>query len=107
MDARAGTDVNDIVRRLHGFLVMLDDDDGVAEVTQALERCDELGIVALMESDARLVQNIQNTDEQRADLRGKSDALCLAARKRACLARKRQVVESDADKEAETRADLL
>jgi len=47
-----------------------------------MEGFEEPGIVALVEADRRLVENVENAGQARADLRGEADALALAARKR-------------------------
>ena len=107
MHARARANVNDIVGFVHGLLVVLDHDDRVAKVAQRFERGDQLGVVTRVQTDAGLVQNIQHACQGRADLRGKSDALRLAARKRASLAPQRQISKPYADKKTESRADLL
>ena len=77
--AGAGAHVDDVVGRAHRLLVVLDDDDGVAEVAQAQQRVDEAPVVALVQADAGLVEDVEHADERRADLRGQADALRLAA----------------------------
>ena len=86
---------------------MLDDDDGVAEVAQALERVEQARVVALMQPDRRLVEHVKHAGEAGADLRGEPDALALAAGQRAGGARERQIIEPDIDQEFQPRADLL
>ena len=93
--ARARADVDEIVCRTHGVLVVLDDDERVAEVTQLAQRGQQLFIVALVQTDGRLIQNIQHAHERRADLRGEPDTLALAARERCRRARERQVLQAD------------
>ena len=61
---------------------MLDDDERVAEIAEMLQRRQEAIVVALMKSDARLIENIEHPHESRADLRRKPYALRLAARER-------------------------
>lgn len=78
-----GANVDDPVGGLHRFLVVLDDDERVAQVPQALEGGDELTVIALVQADRRLVEDVEDADEARADLRRQADALCLAARQRA------------------------
>ena len=58
---------------------MLDDEHRVAQIAQALQRGEQAVVVALVQADARFVQNIEHADERRADLRGQPDALRLAA----------------------------
>ena len=47
-----------------------------------LQRVEQLVVVALVQADGRLVEDIQNAHEARADLRGQPDALALAAGER-------------------------
>ena len=93
---RTGADVDEIVRRAHGVLIVLDDDERVAEVTQLAQRGQQLFVIALVQADGRLVENIQHAHERRADLRGEPDALALATGQRSRRARKRQVLQADA-----------
>src|SRR5436305_5771183 len=78
--AGAGAEVGEVVGGAHGLLVVLYDDDGVPEVAQALERSDQLRVVALMQADRGLVEDVEHADERRADLRREADPLRLAAR---------------------------
>ena len=88
-------------------LVVLDDDHGVAEVAQALERAEQAVVVALVQADGGLVQHVEHAGEAGADLRGEADALAFAARQRAGGARQGEVVEADVDEELQPLADLL
>ena len=88
-------------------LVVLDDDHGVADVAQVLERLEQARVVALVQADGRLVEHVEHAGEPGADLRGEPDALALAARQRAGGARQRQVIEADVVQELQPLADLL
>jgi hypothetical protein len=57
------TDIDDPVRFVDGVLVMFDDDERVPQVPKPGERLDETTVVALVEADARFVEDIQDTDE--------------------------------------------
>ena len=83
MLAGAGADVDDPVALADRLLVVLDHDDGVAEVAQSDERVDQPTVVALVQADRRLVEHVQRAHQARADLRGEPDALRLATRERA------------------------
>ena len=107
MDAGGRADVDDIVGGQDRVLVMLDDDDRVAEVAQVLQRVEQAGIVALVQADRRLVEHVEHAGQARADLRGQPDALALAARQRAGIARQGEIVEADIVEEAQPLADLL
>src|SRR4029079_12229960 len=65
--ARAGPHVDDPVGGSHHLLVVLDDEDGVAEIAEPLERADQAAVVALVEADGRLVEDVEDADELRAD----------------------------------------
>ena len=71
--------VGDAVGAAHGFLVVCDDDEGVSFFGEGLEGVEEAFVVARVEADGRLVQNIQNAAEVRAELGGEADALGFAA----------------------------
>ena len=107
MRARAGADVDEVVRRAHRVLVVLDDDERVAEVAQTFQGGEQLVVVALVQSDGRLVKDIENAHQARADLRRQTDTLRLAAGERRARARERQVFESYRAQEAEAVFDLL
>ena len=105
--ARAGADVDDPVGGGDGVLVVLDDDERVAEVAQPGQGLDEPVVVALVQADARLVEHVEDADEAGADLGGQPDALRLAAGERARRAVEGEVVEADVEQEAEPGVDLL
>ena len=96
-----------MVGGIHRILVMLDDDERVAEIAEMLQRRQEAVVVALMKSDARFIEDVEHAHESRTDLRRQPYALRLAARERARRTRERQVVKPDVQEEAETRVDLL
>jgi len=69
VDASPGAHVDEVVGRAHHLFVVLDHEHGVAEVAQALERPDQLAVVALVEADRRLVEDVEHADELAPDLR--------------------------------------
>ena len=107
MDTGAGAEVHHVVRLADRVLVVLDDDHGIAEVAQAVERIQQALVVALVQADRGLVEDVHDADEPGADLAREADALRLAARERFGAAVERQVVEADVDQEAEAIGDLL
>ena len=104
--AGAGAEVHHVVGRPHRALVMLDHDHGVAEVAQPLERGDQALVVALVQADRRLVEDVEHPTERRADLRGQPDPLRLATRQRGRGALKRQVAHAHVVEEAQPLVDL-
>ena len=88
-------------------LVVLDDDQGVAELLEPQQRLDEPAVVTLVQPDRRLVEDVEHADEARADLGGQPDALGLATGQRGRGPVEREVVEADVEQEAEPGVDLL
>jgi len=107
VDAGARAYIKDMIGGADRVLVVLDDDHGIAEIAQALERLEQARVVALMQADRRLVQHVEHAGQARADLRGKPDALALAAGQRAGRARQREIIKPDIDEELQPLADFL
>ena len=63
-------------------LVVLDDDDRVAEVAEAMQRVEQALVVALVQPDRRLVEDVHDADQAGSDLAREADALGLAAGER-------------------------
>ena len=99
--------VHHIIGGQHHVFVVFHDHHRVADVAQGLQRINETHVVALMKPDARLVEDVKHIDELRTDLRGKTDALALAAREGHGGARKRQIFKSNVKQELETGANFL
>ena len=104
--AGARAHVHDPVGLEHDLRVVLDDDERVARVAQALHHVDDAAHVARVQADGGLVQHEERIDERGAQRRGQVDALDLAARQRARLAVERQVAQAHGIEEAQPRADL-
>ena len=102
-----GPHVDDPVGRAHHLLVVLDHEHGVAEVAQPLERADEPVVVPLVQSDRRLVEDVEHAHELRADLRRQAKPLRLAAGERLRRPVELEVADADVREEREPLADLL
>ena len=72
-----------------------------------IERLDEPAVVALVQTDRRLVEHVEHADEPAADLRREPDALRFTARERSRRAVERQVVEADVEHELQPLEHLL
>ena len=103
---RARADVDDPVRRADGVLVVLDHDEGVAEVPELDERLDEPPVVPLVQADARLVEHVEHAREARADLGGQPDALRLAAAQRRRSTHEVEIAQAHLDEELQPQPDL-
>ena len=98
-----GPDVDHPVGRPDRLLVVLHDEDRVAEVAEAGQGRDQLRVVALVETDRGLVEDVQDAHERRADLGREPDPLGLAAGQADARPVERQVVQADVDEEPEPR----
>ncbi len=105
--AGAGAEIDDEVRRADRLFVVLDHQHRVAQIAQPPERVEEPAVVALVEPDRRLVEDIEDADQARADLGGEPDALALAAGERARRPVEGEVLEAHVGQEAEALANLL
>ncbi len=65
--ARARADVDELIRATHHLLIVLDDQNRVAEIAEALEDRDEAVVVARMQPDGGLVQYVERADEARTE----------------------------------------
>ena len=104
--ARAGAEVDEVVGRLDHLAVVLDQDQRVAQVAEPLQGREQPGVVARVEADRRLVEDVEDARQAAADLAGQPDALALAAGERGRAPGQAQVVEPDVDEELEAVADL-
>ena len=86
---------------------MFHHDEGIAQVTKVLEGAQQFVIVPLVQTDGRLVQNIQHTHEGRTDLGSQTDPLALAAGKGSGCPGQRQIAQTHIHQEPEPGFDLL
>ena len=86
---------------------MLDHDYRIADIAQALQRGDQALVIALVQTDRRLVQNIEHAHKAGTDLRRQTDALSFAARKRGRSAIERQIIQAHVHQEAQALHDLF
>src|SRR5690606_2011501 len=95
MHPGAGPHVDHMVGGADRILVVLDHDDRVAEVAQVLEGADQAIVVALVQADRGLVEDVEYPGQSRADLGGEPDALRFATRQGLGGAVEREIVEPD------------
>jgi hypothetical protein len=74
----ARAQVHNVVGGPHRALVVLHDDHGVPEVAQPLQHVKQFVVVALVQPDRGLVEDVEHADEARADLRREADPLRLS-----------------------------
>ena len=78
MLAGAKPHIDHVIGGVDRLLIVLDDEDAVAEIAQMTQRLQQATVVALMQSDRRLVEHIHHAGESGADLRGETNALRFA-----------------------------
>ena len=86
---------------------MLHNDQRISQIAQVEQRFKQFVVISLMQTDTGFIEDIQNSHQRRANLRCKTNSLRLTAGKRTGRTRKRQVFQTNAAKESETRANLL
>jgi hypothetical protein len=104
---RSRPEVDQVIRAADRLLVVLDDDHGVADVAHAQQRVEKPAVVALVQPDRGLVQDVDHAGEGGAHLARQPDALGLAPREGRSRAVEGQVAEAHGAEEVEARPDLL
>ncbi len=94
--ARAGADVDNIIRRAHSFLVVFDNHKRISQIAEAFQRHQQLFVIALVQADGRFVQNIKHAHKRGADLCRKAYALAFSPGKASGSAGERQILKPDA-----------
>ena len=103
----AGTKIDDLVGGAHDVGLVLDDDDGVSLVAQALEDFDEAVGVARMQADAGLIEHEERVHQTRAEAGREVDPGGFAAGQGARGAVEREIAEADFHQVAEPSTDFL
>ena len=104
--ARPGAEVDDVLGAANGLLVVLDHHHRVALCAERAQRIEQHRVVARVQSDGRLVEDVAHPAQVRSELRGESDALRLAAREGGRGTVEPQVPEAEAAEEIEPRPEL-
>ena len=95
MPTRAGANVKDIIRFKHHLFIVFNHQNGVAQIAEIFERVDQFNVVALMETNARFIHNIQNPNQLSTNLGRQTNPLGFAPRQRFEGAVKRQVIQTN------------
>ncbi len=97
--AGSGAEVDNEIGAANGVFVVFDDEDGIAKIAKLFERTEKASVVAGMEANAGLIENIENAAEARANLRGEADALGFAAGERGGGAVEAEITKAHGEKE--------
>ena len=104
---RPRAQIHKTVRVVDHVSIVLDDEEGVSRLRQALQDFQELGVVAGVEPDRGFVQDVEGARELRPQLVGEIDALRLSPGEGSGEAVEREVVHPDVGQEAEPGGDLF
>ena len=107
MAARAGTKIDHVVGAADRLFIVLDHEHRVAEIAQLFERVQQAVVVAMVQSDRRLVEHVEHAPQLRSDLRGQADALAFAAGKCCRRAIQRDVAQPDGMQKLQALDDLV
>ena len=75
--AGAWAEVDHVICGGDHFQVVFDDEDGVAKIAQAAQDVDQAAGVAMVQPDGRLVENVKNAAQPRAEQRSQAQTLGL------------------------------
>ena len=82
-----------MIGRPHGVFIVLNNDHGVALIAEILQASQQHRIVARVQTDGRLVQNVDNPHKPAADLSGQSNPLRFSTGQRRRRTMQRQIVQ--------------
>ena len=99
--AGARAEIENVVGGAHDVGIVLDDENGVSQVAQAVQDLDQPVGVAAVQADGRLVEHVERADQTRAERGCQLDALRFAAGERRGEAIEREVFEADVVQEAQ------
>ena len=104
---RSGTDINYVVRCPHRVLIVLYDDQSISQIAKRFESRQQFVIIFLMQTDTRLIQNISDAYQTRADLCREPDSLRFAAGKCSGRAAESQILKAYIPQKRDAGIDFL
>ena len=91
---RAGPEIHDVVCRPDRLFVVLDNDDGIAEIAQTGQCRQQRAVVTLVQPDGGLIEHVQDAGQVRTDLRCETDALAFPARQSCRASPEREISDA-------------
>ena len=86
--------IQHIVRGTDRIFIVLHYQHSIAQIAQPRQRLDQPHVVALMQSDRRLIEHIQHSAQPRTNLRGQPNALAFATRQGRRIPIERKITEA-------------
>ena len=71
--------IDHVVGPPNGLFIVLHDKNCVSQIAQVFESVEKAPVVAMMQADGGLIENIENTAKLRSNLRRQANALSFAA----------------------------
>src|SRR5271157_1363715 len=106
-DASARSEIDHVISGADRLLVVFHHHDRVPDVAQANEGIEQTPIVTLVQTDRRLVEDVNHPCELATHLRSQPNALRFAAGERGSGTLEREVRQADGREEIEAAADLF
>ena len=101
MRAGAGPHIENVIGGQHRFGIVFHYDHRIPQIAQPEQCLQEPAIVALMQANGRFIENVQDSHESRADLRGEPDALAFASGERRRGPIEREIIEARRSRETQ------
>ena len=79
-NTRTRPEIDQVIALAHRVFIVLDHDDGIPDIAKVLKRADQAIVIARMEANRWLVQNVKNSNQSGTDLTGQANPLGLATR---------------------------
>ena len=104
--SRARPEIDDMIGPAHRLFIVLDNDERVPLRAQRRQRLEQPHIIARMQTDRRLIENVEDAAQIRTKLRRQPDALRFAAAQGFRRTSQREITEPDILHELEPLRDL-
>src|SRR5260370_37991911 len=101
------SNIDDVIGGTHRIFIVLDHQQRITKVTQTQQGLNQACVIALVQSNAWLIQYVEHAHQTRADLCCQANTLCLATAKTGCLPVHGQVIQANSHQELQARPDLF
>ena len=106
VDARARSEINDLIGLLHQLVIVFHDKESVSFCAEGLQGGDEAVVVAGVQPDARFIEDVKHAGEIRTQLGREPNALGFSARERFGRSAHGEITQAHLIEELETLFDL-
>ncbi len=95
MNARAGPEIDNVISAAHRLFVVFDDNERIPFLAQRGQGFEKANVIPRMKADRRLVENVKNAAQIRAELGRQPDSLRFTAAQGFGRATQRKVTQTD------------